>query len=98
MRYIKLDNHKGLPMYFLKERISGLDYKINFSDTLLSEVGDELELGDFIFRVDEIRARRPSPLNYGVTETIMFHLTTSRLVRKIERGANGTRNEVNVIQ
>lgn len=84
MRYIKLDNHKGLPMYFIKEKIQGLDFKINFSDLKNAELGDELELGDFIFRVDEITENRISPLDYGTTEPVFFHSTKSRIVRRIE--------------
>lgn len=94
MEKLKLDNHRGLPMYFIQERIKGLNFKINFSDTKIASVGDELELGNFIFRIDSIKENRLSPLNYGVNIPVYFHSTTSKIVRKIELNAQKQKVEV----
>lgn len=75
MERIKLDNHRGLPMYFIREYIKGYDFKINFSHTKNMEVGDELELGNYVFSISEIKENRLSPLNYGVDCPVYFHST-----------------------
>jgi hypothetical protein len=99
MRQIKLDNHRGLPMYFIKERISGLDFKINFSHVENMSTGDELELGDFIFSISEIKENRLSPLDYGVDIPVYFHSTVSRIQRRIIKGdQNQPRKEVVVTE
>lgn len=92
---IKLDNHKGLPMFFIRERIGGLDYKINFSTVDPAKIGDELELGLFIYRIDEIKEQRNSPLDYPHDGPVTFQSMTSKLVRRIEF-ENKRRNEIPV--
>lgn len=99
MNLLKLDVHSGLPMYFINEKIGVNKRKINFSNTDNSQVGDELELGMFIYRIDEIKKIRPFPLNYPTVKPVFFHSTHCTAVRKIDmvRTAEGMKRVETVV-
>lgn len=93
---INLNNRRDLPMYFLKERIKGLDFKINFATIEPPSVGDLLELEHFVYRIEQINEQRPSPLDYGVDVPVTFTSTVSRIVARIEAAGTPQRRDVAV--
>ena len=95
---LQLDIHRGLPMFFLKERKRGeLKTRITFSNHEKSAVGDKLIIGVFIYKIDEITELRDSPLDYGTDKPVFFHDCKTTLCGRFEGRAN-ERKEVAVTE
>lgn len=79
MKKHNLNTAKGFPSYLLHSRNKTV-FETNFL-TLEhpAQVGDQYQIGDHIFTIEQMKETRVSELEYGVEQDVHWHSVVSKL-------------------